>query len=118
MKIRLDENIPVRPQPVLQQLGHDTDSVVQEGLTGCTDERLWQAAQEAGRLLITQDLDFSDIQRFKPGSHAGILVVRLRNAGREAIVRRVGQVFQYEAVSEWQGCFVIVSERKIRIRRP
>lgn len=118
MKIKLDENIPVRLQPVLQQLGHDTDSVIQEGLAGCTDERIWQAALEAGRFLITQDLDFSDVQRFRPGTHAGILVMRLRNAGREAIVRRVGQIFQDEAVSEWQGCFVTVSERKIRIRRP
>ena len=118
MKLKLDENIPVRLQAMLQQLGHDTDSVIQEGLAGGTDERIWQAAQETGRFLITQDLDFSDIKRFKPGTHAGILVMRLRNAGRESIVRRVGQIFQTEAVSEWQGCFVIVSERKIRIRRP
>ena len=117
MKIKLDENIPVRLQPVLQQLGHDTDSVVQEGLAGCTDERVWQAAQEAGRFLITQDLDFSDIERFKPGTHAGILVMRLRNAGREVIVRRLGQIFQEEAVSEWQGCFVTVSGRKNKTRR-
>ena len=55
MKIKLDENIPIRLQPALQQLGHD-----------------W----------------------------------------------RVQQVFQTEGVSDWLGCFVIVSERKIRIRRP
>ena len=117
MKIKLDENIPVRLQHVLQQLGHDTESVLQEGLAGSTDERLWQAALETGRFLITQDLDFSDIQRYKPGTHAGILVMRLPNAGREAIVLRVGQIFQDEAVSEWLGRFVMVSERKIRIRR-
>ena len=43
MKIKLDENIPLRLQAVLQQLGHETDSVIQEGLAGCTDERFWQA---------------------------------------------------------------------------
>jgi predicted nuclease of predicted toxin-antitoxin system len=118
MKIKLDENIPARLRDVLQQLGHDTDSVVQEGLAGCTDARIWQAAQEAGRFLITQDLDFSDINRFKPGTHGGILVLRLRSPGREAIARRVRQVFQTETVDDWLGCFVIVSERKIRIRRP
>jgi predicted nuclease of predicted toxin-antitoxin system len=118
MKIKLDENIPVRIQTLLWQLGHDTDTVHQENLAGGTDERIWQAAQEAGRFLITQDLDFSDIQRFRPGTHAGILVMRLRGGGREAIVSRVRQVFQTEAVDAWQGCFVVVSERKIRVRHP
>jgi predicted nuclease of predicted toxin-antitoxin system len=53
-------------QAMLQQLGYETDSVIQEGLAGCSDERFWQAAQETGRFLTTQDLDFSDIKRFKP----------------------------------------------------
>ena len=37
MKLKLDENILVWLQAMLQQLGHDTDSVIQEGLAGCTD---------------------------------------------------------------------------------
>jgi len=118
MKIKLDENIPGRLVSVLSQLGHDVDTVVQEGLSGRDDERIWHVAQETNRFLITQDLDFSDIQRFKPGSHAGILMMRLRNPGRTALFRRLELVFRTEAVETWQGCFVVVSNRKIRIRRP
>jgi predicted nuclease of predicted toxin-antitoxin system len=113
MKIKLDENIPLRVQALLQQLGHDADSVYQENLVGATDESVWQSAQEAGRFLITQDMDFSNIQRFKPGTHAGILMLRLHSSGREAILQRVQQVFQTETVEVWQGCFVVVTERKI-----
>ena len=29
-------------------------------------------------ILITQDLDFSDIRKFQPGTHYGIVVVRLQ----------------------------------------
>lgn len=78
MKIKLDENLPVRLVRILSQLGHETDTVGQEGLAGQDDRHVWEAAQGAGRFLITQDLDFSDIRRFTPGTHQGIL---LRTAG-------------------------------------
>ena len=115
MKIKLDENIPYRLQGLLSQLGHDVDTVPQEFLSGSADERIWQAAQESNRFLMTQDLDFSDIQRFQPGTHAGILVMRLRNAGAEALLRRLELVFRTRAVETWQRCFVVISERKIRL---
>ncbi len=117
MKIKLDENIPLRVQNLLQQLGHDTDTTPQENLAGFSDERIWQAAQESGRFLITQDLDFSDIRRFTPGTHAGLLVIRLGDGGRETLFQRLRQVFTLEAVESWTGCFVVVSDRKIRVRR-
>lgn len=118
MKIKLDENIPLRIQSLLSELRHDVDTVLQEKLAGCMDEQIWQAAQVSSRFLITQDLDFSDIRRFAPGTHAGILVMRLRDGGRDALVQRLWQIFQSEAVETWQGCFVMITEKKIRIRRP
>jgi hypothetical protein len=40
MEIKLDENIPLTVQSVLQQLGHATDTVAQEGLAGALDDRV------------------------------------------------------------------------------
>lgn len=40
----------------------------EEGLTGRADADIWQAAQREGRILITQDLDFSDTRKFQPGT--------------------------------------------------
>jgi predicted nuclease of predicted toxin-antitoxin system len=76
MRIKLDENLPVRLAGVLVSLGHDADTVSAEGLSGRADSAVWAATQTAGRFLITQDLDFSDMRRFQPGTHGGILVVR------------------------------------------
>ncbi|HUJ09007.1 MAG TPA: DUF5615 family PIN-like protein [Verrucomicrobiae bacterium] len=84
MKIKLDENTPARLVPILSQLGHQADTVFDERLTGRADEIVWNAAQLDGRFLITQDLDFSDIRRFQPGTHHGLLLVRLRLPGRMA----------------------------------
>lgn len=118
MRIKLDENLPRRLAQELTRLGHDADTVPEEGLGGRTDQDVWLAAQRSGRFLITQDLDFSDLRRFTPGTHLGLLLVRLRNAGRLSIVLRVRTLFETEAVETWKGCFVVATERKIRVRRP
>jgi predicted nuclease of predicted toxin-antitoxin system len=33
-----------------------------------------------GRLFVTLDLDFSDVRRYKPGTHPGIFLIRVRVA--------------------------------------
>jgi predicted nuclease of predicted toxin-antitoxin system len=117
VKIKLDENLPANLAQLLATLGHDTDTVPQEGLAGKSDADIWAVAQTAGRFLVTQDLDFSDIRRFAPGTHEGLLLVRLRAPGREALTRRIHDVFQREPVETWKRAFVIVTEHKLRIHR-
>jgi predicted nuclease of predicted toxin-antitoxin system len=77
VKIKLDENIPASAAPRLAALGFDVDTVLSEGLTGKTDSEVWAAAQADERLLVTQDLDFSDARVFAAGTHAGLFIVRL-----------------------------------------
>jgi len=117
LKIKLDENLPSGLVEVLTALGHDADTVPQEHLAGHDDSEVWRAAQDASRFLITQDLDFSDIRRFEPGSHAGLLLVRLLEPSRTALLARVSELFKEEKVEEWQGCLVVATDRKLRIRR-
>ncbi len=90
----------------------------EEGLAGELDSTLWKAAQDEKRFLITQDLDFSDIRRFAPGTHFGILLVRLHSPDRSALIARVEEVFADEDVVAWPGCFVVVTDRKVRVIRP
>ena len=69
MKLKLDENLPESLVPEMAALGHDADNVRLEGIAGDSDPNVWRAAQNSGRFLITQDLDFSDHRRFAPGTH-------------------------------------------------
>jgi hypothetical protein len=98
VKLKLDENLPEVLIGELVSLGHDVDNVRLENLAGESDPRVWQAAQNAERFLITQDLDFSNLRQFAPGTHHGLLLVRLRTPGRLAIAPRIRQVFASEAV--------------------
>jgi len=118
MKIKLDENLPLRLAILLKDLGHDIHTLGDEQLLGRADAEIWEATQRESRFLITQDLDFSDLRRFAPGSHHGILLVRLRSPNRGDLMERVKELFQNENVGEWTGCFVVATERKIRVLKP
>ena len=118
MKIKLDENLPERLVSKLAELGHDVDTVRAEHLAGQADGQVWQAAQSSNRFLVTQDLDFSDMRLYTPGTHAGLLLVRLAHPGRDALVERVAALFSTEPVDDWQGCLVVATDHKVRVKRP
>ena len=116
MRIKLDENLPATLRTDLEALGHDVDTVPDEGFGGREDPDVWRAAQSASRTLITQDLDFSDVRAFPPGTHHGLILVRLREPGRAALRARVAHAFQTENVEAWTGALVVISDRKVRVR--
>jgi hypothetical protein len=53
---------------------------------------------------------------YAPGTHAGLLL-RLAQPGRDALVERVAALFTTEALEEWQGCLVVATEHKVRVKR-
>ena len=118
MRVKLDENLPHRLVPLLVELGHDVDTVVDEKLVGQDDGIVWDAAQTGGRFFSTQDLDFSDARKYMPGSHHGLLLVRLPQPGRAALFERIATLFRTEAVDEWPRCIVTATSRKVRVKRP
>jgi hypothetical protein len=67
-------------------------------------------------MLITQDLDFSDTRRFEPGTHPGLILVRLREPGGNELLKKVGVVAG--EISMRAGCFVVLTDNKIRVKHP
>lgn len=118
MKLKLDENLPESLIGELAALNFEADNVRQEGLAGQADPDVWRAAQKDDRFFITQDLDFSDVRKFAPGTHKGLLLLRLPEAGRMALTARVTELFRNEDVESWTGCFVVLSAHKLRVLRP
>jgi predicted nuclease of predicted toxin-antitoxin system len=118
MKIKLDENLPTDIAEVLTARGHDVHTVPEESMAGYEDQFIFDAALREGRMLMTQDLDFSDIRKFEPGTHPGVVLIRLRDPSRRQLVNRMQQILRTESIEQWTGCFVVISDQKLRIRRP
>jgi predicted nuclease of predicted toxin-antitoxin system len=118
VRLKLDENIAASAAVRLSALGHDVHTVLDEGLGGRSDVDVWGAAQAELRLLVTQDLDFSDERRFAAGTHAGILLVRLPDAEQWRVSDYLVAWFSASDASSWERCFVVATPNKVRVRRP
>jgi predicted nuclease of predicted toxin-antitoxin system len=71
--------------------------------------------QREDRVLVTLDLDFSNILTYPPARFAGVVVLRLANQAHvtvEAAIQRMLELFSREPVT---GTLWIVEERRIRI---
>ncbi|HEX7679769.1 MAG TPA: DUF5615 family PIN-like protein [Thermoanaerobaculia bacterium] len=117
MRIKLDENLPTDLVAELRALGHDVEDVYAEGLSGRPDGEIWTAAQQEARLLVTQDIRFGDARMFTPGAHAGFVLVRLKRADLPTLLEKLREVFADDDVESWTGCFIVVGDSKLRVRR-
>ena len=116
MKFKLDENLPELVRDSLHELGHDTHTVAEEGLTGAQDAVVFVACVAEDRVLITLDVDFADIRTYPPGSHPGIWVLRPPKQTFKAIDALVRAGLRLSAVERVRGQLWVIDEQRVRIR--
>jgi predicted nuclease of predicted toxin-antitoxin system len=76
MRFKLDENLPWSISNIMIDYGYDVDTVLTEGLNGCSDDKLINTCTREQRILITLDYDFADILAYPPQIYPGIIVIR------------------------------------------
>lgn len=87
-------------------------------MTGHPDDAVWRAAQSEARFLVTQDLDFSDTRKFAPGTHHGILLVRLPDADQWRVNDYLIAWLSDPDARSWIRCVVAATPTKVRVIRP
>lgn len=118
MKVKLDENLPGRARAIVAAVGVDVDTVEEEALAGADDGSVGRAAAEAGRLVITLDRGFGDVMRYPPGSHAGILVLRVDHQSVATVCAAVRTVIETYDLDSLGGCVAVYRNGALRVRRP
>lgn len=118
MRIKLDENLPTDALAVALQLGHDADTVNNEGLAGASDTDVLAASTQDERLLITLDRRFGDVRSYPPGTHGGIVVLRVASQDTSTIAQAVGAFLAGDELEHLVGCIVVVRGHLLRVRRP
>jgi predicted nuclease of predicted toxin-antitoxin system len=77
MKIFANENLFEPIIEFLKNLGHDVLSIKDAGLSGISDDEVYQLACKEKRVIITMDKDFSRMFLFPPRKCGGIIVVKI-----------------------------------------
>ncbi|MBA3314893.1 MAG: DUF5615 family PIN-like protein [Planctomycetota bacterium] len=116
MRFKLDENIHPAAADLLKRHGHDAMTVYEQGLRGQDDEKVAEVCRVEKRALITLDLDFSDVRAYPPGDFAGIIVMRLSDQSRHAVLSGLERILPAFAAEPLIGNLWIVDEHQVRIR--
>lgn len=86
MTFKIDENLPRDAAELLRRHGFIAETVQEENLAGAEDDVIAGAIQREHRVLITLDLDFSDIRTNPPEHYSGIVVLRPKAQDKIAIL--------------------------------
>lgn len=115
MKIKLDENLGNRAVELFRESGHEVSTVIDQGLEGANDDDLIEACRTEERVLVTLDLDFSNVLRYPPERYAGIAVLRLPPPIElETIRERVHVLLRSSEREDLSGRLWIVEQDRIR----
>jgi len=118
MKFKLDENFGTRAQQFFRDAGYDVQSVRDQELQGCSDQRLYEVCCTERRCLVTLDLDFADVTRFPPAQAGGIVVIRVpRNPGLALLEQLVRQFLQALTKMPLEKDLWIVEVGRIRVHQ-
>jgi predicted nuclease of predicted toxin-antitoxin system len=116
MLFKVDENLHPDVADFLRQHGHDALTVYDQGLRGHPDTDVAAVCQRETRGLLTLDLDFADIRSYPPADYAGIIVLRIGDQSRPAVLQVMQRVVAALTQEPLAGHLWIVDERQIRIR--
>jgi predicted nuclease of predicted toxin-antitoxin system len=117
MRFKVDESLHVEVADLLRGQGHDALTVFDQGLRGRDDHDIADTCRSENRVLLSLDLDFSNILMFPPENYPGLIVLRLRLKGRAAARRVVTRVINHLNKEPLTGSLWIVDEHRIRIHR-
>jgi predicted nuclease of predicted toxin-antitoxin system len=116
VKFKLDENLPTDLVPDIQALGHDVDTVFDEGLNGEPDPEVLDGASKDSRILLTLDKGFANLVIYPINTHSGIVLFRPESTGRRSVIEFIRERLSLLVTLSLTGRLTIVSPTKIRTR--
>jgi predicted nuclease of predicted toxin-antitoxin system len=116
MLFKIDENLPVEIAELLVQAGHDAKTANDQNLQGAHDPALLDVCRSEQRVLLTLDLDFSDIRTYPPQDNTGIIVLRVSSQSKPHLMQVIRRITPPLVIEPLTYHLWIVEENKVRIR--
>ena len=106
MRFLLDENFPKAATGMLEGSGHEVFDLRGTPDEGIEDHSVFAMAQSLGAVLLTTDRDFFHTIPHLFDTHAGVVVIAMRQPNRNAILSRMKWLLGHVAESEFKDrCF-------------
>jgi len=119
VRLKLDENLGRTAAALLVEAGHDAITVVDQGMSGATDEEFFRACADEQRVLVTLDLDFATPLRFDPAIASGVAVLRVPDLpGLPSILACVRRLAAQLDAADIVGRLWVVEPERVRQYEP
>ena len=116
MRFKLDENMPAELADLLRTAGHEADTVSEEGLKGSTDRLIASVCKDEKRVLVTFDLDFSDVREYPPEEYPGLCVLRVSRQDPDHLIPVFEKILSLVDKEPIEKHLWIIEDDRVRIR--
>lgn len=117
LKFLLDENVPPAIGVFLQSLDFDVVHAKDSGLLEASDKQFMDLARQEERTLITFDKHFADLVLYPPGTHWGVIRIRIHPPQLSDVIQALDQFLKQFDMSTIQGALIVLQKDGFRIRR-
>ena len=116
MKILADIHISPITVHFLQDLGYDAIRVNEILPWNSSDEKIVETAKKERRVIITQDLDFSEIISLTGKKAPSLISLRLSSSRIEYVNKRLEEVLPKIEYDIEKGSIIVVEDSRIRVK--
>ncbi|HPZ06712.1 MAG TPA: DUF5615 family PIN-like protein [Candidatus Eremiobacteraeota bacterium] len=116
MKFKIDENLPVEFADLLREAHYDALTVSEQKLEGQPDDNIAEICAQEGRILISLDLDFTDIRVYPPCKFPGFIVFRVYRQDKYHLLSLLTELIPLLKKEPLNHQLWIVEEDRLRIR--
>ena len=117
MRFLLDMCLSIRVGEWLRDQRHDVVHLREQGLQRLPNGEIFAKAGVERRILLTCDLDFSEIVALSGEAEVSVVVLRLRNTRTRHVIDRLGAILPVSAEALGNGAIVVVEETRHRVRK-
>jgi predicted nuclease of predicted toxin-antitoxin system len=111
MKLLLDENLSRRLVPLLAPAYPGTTQVVLLGLESASDSVVWQTAKDRGFVIVTRDVDFSELSLVW-GQPPKVIWLRTPNPSKAATLKILLEhraIIEEALLAKGQACVEVIA---------
>lgn len=117
LKFIVDADMPYSAVAVFESFGQDAVHVRDVGLRHADDDDIFTYAQAENRIIVSRDLDWSNLLDYPLGAHCGIVVLRVPPTFRAEQINSVPRAFLEDVeMRGLVGSLAIVEPGRYRLR--
>jgi predicted nuclease of predicted toxin-antitoxin system len=113
----LDENVPPVVGQFLRDKGFNVKEVRKTLPPGTQDDTVISLARQEQRVLVTFDKHFSNLLVYPPGSHYGIIRIRIHPPLIFEIINAFDQLLTKFDIETMRGPLIVLERAGFRVRR-